>query len=602
MNSNFLNTRVSLAIRYLSKYLPYPKLGKADLIAEWKNRLLFFILGGLVLLGLVAYIPSLILSIKEKLWVVAGIDTLAYSSIIYTAFSRKMSANIKVIVSIAVFYILGVALLIILGKEGAGFNWLFVFPMLTSFFYGFRGSVFATFVNLITLILLTLTMYFDITQFSRISEYGTTGWIVNAVNFFIICTLLSFALAIIISGIDESWQKEKELIELLKENQKKLAIEKERAEESDRLKSTFLTNMSHEIRTPMNAILGFSELLSNADISPEQIKKYNKIIQLSGEQLMHIIDDIIDISKIELDQLSIKYTPVEVYKCLMEVVEIQQNKIDSLGKNLKLQTDIPNKLKNLFIESDEFRFKQIVNNLVDNAVKYTEKGMITMGYQLATRNRKPVVEFFVKDTGRGIPKEAQKKIFDRFMQADNIDFKEGTGLGLSITRGLLDLLGGNIMLQSEPGKGSEFIFTLPLVETTSTEIPGTGPIQSDVWNEKKIYIAEDDTVSFYYLSQLLKPKGARIQHALNGEELLKLIDKEIPDLILLDINMPVMDGYEAIQKIRKTYPDLPVIAQTAYAMVEEQRKCIELGCNDYIAKPIKKHNFLQLLYTYLHPS
>ena len=601
MRSN-LNKNIADAITFLSKYIPYPRLGKTDTFVEWKNRLLFFMLSGLVLLGLIAYIPSMILSIKEKLWLVAGLDTLVYMVVLYIAFSRKMSANLKVIGTIVIFYVLGVALLIFLGKDGAGFNWLFVFPLLTSFFYGFRESVYITLINFTTLVLLTIPVYFEISQFGLISEYGIEGWIVNAANFFSICTFFSFALAIIISSIDKSLQTEKNLTELLKTNQENLAIAKEKAEESDRLKSTFLANMSHEIRTPMNSILGFSELLSEPSISPEQIKKFNKIIQLSGEQLMHIIDDIIDISKIELNQLTIKYAPVNVHLCLQEVTEVQQNKIKSLGKKLKLNLIVEEEFKDLIIESDEFRLKQIVNNLIGNSIKYTEKGIITVGCTIKSMDGKKFIEFFVKDTGRGIPKEAQEKIFDRFTQADNVDFKEGTGLGLSITKGLLELLGGSIHLESEPGKGSVFYFTLPLIETTSEQTNLAQKVKSVDLKGKLIYVAEDDTVSSYYIDELLKPTKAEVRYVSNGEELLDLIGKKTPDLILLDINMPVMNGFEAVVEIRKTLPEIPVIAQTAYAMVEEQRKCIELGCNDYISKPIKKTNFLQVINKYLKPS
>jgi CheY-like chemotaxis protein len=360
--------------------------------------------------------------------------------------------------------------------------------------------------------------------------------------------------------------------------------------------------MSHEIRTPMNAILGFSGLLTEPGLPPDKVKLYNTLITISGEQLLRIIDDIIDISKIELNQMSIDIQPMHVYPGLVEIVNIMQNKIDSLKKQIKIELQVAPELQDLVIETDEIRFRQIVNNLAGNAVKYTDSGTILIGYTLKKDNGNTVAEFFVKDTGRGIPKESFEKIFNRFTQADNVDFKEGTGLGLSITKGLLDLLGGKIGLQSELDKGSEFWFTLPCntkIDLPVNEHQGRNNVKVHDYSGKIIYIAEDDEVSFYYLREILKRTKITIRHALNGKELLGLIHLQKPDLVLLDINMPEMNGFEAIQEIRKIYPHLPVIAQTAYAMTREQDKCMAHGCNGYLAKPIKPEVLLRLLNPYL---
>jgi signal transduction histidine kinase len=280
---------------FFSKFIPYPNLENKGVIVEWKNRLLFFTLGGLLVLGTIAYIPSIILSIQNKLWVIAFADTMVLISVFIIALSKKITANKKVLATILIFYFLGIVLIIFLGKDGAGFNWLFLFPILSGFFYGFRGALKATIVNILTLTLISIVLFFKPNMELMISQYNFSDWIVNSINFITISTLISFSLAVIISSIDNSLKKEMELSRLLKENQEKLAVEKLRAEESDRLKSTFLANMSHEIRTPMNAILGFSGLLTDPNISSEEKIKFNRLIQISGEQLVHIIDDIIDI-------------------------------------------------------------------------------------------------------------------------------------------------------------------------------------------------------------------------------------------------------------------------------------------------------------------
>jgi len=332
------------------------------------------------------------------------------------------------------------------------------------------------------------------------------------------------------------------------------------------------------------------------------INRYNSLINISGGQLVNIINDIIDISKIELNQIVINKTDFDVYSCLKNIVDIQQNNINQLSKDIKIIYSVPDDLAEIVINSDEMRFKQIVYNLLSNASKYTDEGIIEVGYSIKTRHEEEVIEFFVKDTGLGIPEEAFDVIFDRFIQAKNIDFQKGTGLGLSITKGLLNLLGGEIWLKSELNKGSEFFFTLPYHEIQpgqKSKPMDEKPADSYDLSDKLVYIAEDDSRSYYFLEQILKPSGIKIKQAENGKQLLDFIKVKIPDLVLLDINMPIMDGYEAIVEIRKILPDLPVIAQTAYALSEERQRCLDSGCNGYISKPINSGELLKLMKPYL---
>ncbi len=593
------------SIKLLTKIIPYPDIKGSQTFVNWKNRLLFVLLAGLVTLGFIAYIPSVILSVLEGLWGVVLVDTLVYLTVLYVAFSRKLSSQNKVNVILITLYVLGMAILVLMGQAGAGFNWLFFFPLLSGFFYGMRGVLLSTTVNIISLALLTLPVYFKTQGVGLISEYSTAGWIVNSVNFIVITSLISLALTVIISNIDKSLKKEKKMIHLLRENRKKLEEEKIRAEESDRLKSAFLANMSHEIRTPMNAILGFSDLIAGEELTPQKFRQYNSLIRMSGEQLIRLIDDIIDISKIEMNQMSIDIQPMSINSELNKIVEIHRNKVSSLGKNIQIHLQVNPELKDIILHTDKVRFKQIVNNLIGNAVKYTGSGTITVGFTLKNTDNNPVAEFFVKDTGPGIPKESFDMIFERFSQADNVSFKEGAGLGLSITKGLLDLLGGKIWLKSEPGKGSEFYFSLPYIEMKDaqiSDISNNGNGKSHNFSDKLIYIAEDDSVSFYFLTEILSASAVQIKRAQNGKELLQLIGEKVPDLVLLDIRMPVMSGLEALAELRKLHPTLPVIAQTAYAMSEERKRCLDSGCDDFISKPINKKALLKMIGYYLQNS
>ena len=363
---------------------------------------------------------------------------------------------------------------------------------------------------------------------------------------------------------------------------------KAKAIESDQLKSAFLANMSHEIRTPMNTIIGFSDLLADPNLPNEKRERFLRLVQKSGGHLLRIIDDIIDISKIESNQLKIEKVSCNINQLLMEVTESQSMlKIQKGNNAVPLKLSIPRGSDDLHILCDPTRFRQIIYNLVSNAYKYTTEGYVELGYTITEDDN--MVHFFVKDTGIGIESEMYQLIFERFRQIENQKLKKGTGLGLSITKGLVNLLGGEIWLESEVNKGSTFHFSLPCSQENKIQNVQDGNDQvADVLDLSNylVYVAEDDAFSYLLIHELLQNTKVRLKHVNNGKDLIEQINKEVPDLILLDINMPVMNGYIAVEEIRKLYPDIPVIAQTAYAMAEEKQKCLAAGCDDYISKPI----------------
>ena len=387
-----------------------------------------------------------------------------------------------------------------------------------------------------------------------------------------------------------------------KEAERTLREAKEKAEESDRLKTAFLSNMSHEIRTPMNAIVGFSDLLNNEHLKPGERAEFIAQINMGADNLMHLIDDIIDISKIEAGQIKVNMTECYLKSLLDEQMIMYRQHLERIDKThieLKLHWGFDN--EEVVIQSDPFRVKQIVTNLMNNALKFTEEGSVELG---VTQDAE-MVKIFVKDTGIGIDPEKQSIIFDRFMQGHKSKSRlyGGTGLGLAISKNLTDLLGGEIGVESAPGEGSMFWFTLPkdhIEVMKKIEIPVDKNLDYN-WKGKKILVAEDEPSNFQLISEVLKPTEVQIIWAKDGNETMELFGKhgDQLNLILMDIQMPEKNGYECTRMIKDVFPDIPVIAQTAYAMAGEKEMSIEAGCDDYIRKPIQVSQLIQTLGAYL---
>lgn len=387
----------------------------------------------------------------------------------------------------------------------------------------------------------------------------------------------------------EKYRTQLELMVTERTNQlEKEILERESAERSDRLKSAFLSNMSHEIRTPMNAIIAFSNYLRNTDISQEQREEYINYIQSSGESLLTLINDIIDISKIEAKQINIQKVNCSINPILEELYTVFENtrKIKGCsGFQIRLIKNLSN--SNPTIHTDPYRLKQILSNLLHNAMKFTEKGIINFGYDIKEEH----LVFFVKDTGVGIPSNKIEFIFERFGKIETYGNKGGAGLGLAISQNLAKLLGGELTVESVLGQGSTFYLSIPFQgdseELSPREEPQYVEKKSHNWEGKKILIAEDEDLNFKVLQIALKNTQVEIIRALNGSDAVEIVLSN-PDinLVLMDIQMPLMDGYEALNRIKQLNFHIPIIAQTAFAMVEEKNNCLRLGFNDYISKPI----------------
>jgi PAS domain S-box-containing protein len=374
----------------------------------------------------------------------------------------------------------------------------------------------------------------------------------------------------------------------LRETSRQLVLAKNKAEESDRLKTIFLANMSHEIRTPMNAILGFSDLLKTERLSLGKQRHYVGMIQAAGSQLLNIINDIVDISKLEVNQLSINLSSTCLFDIFQQSLELLQNNPLFLEKEeINLILNFPKEHKDLLVQTDPYRIRQVIDNLLNNAVKYTDKGSIELACHLEVDQDRVHMEAHIIDSGSGIPENKKNIIFERFRQAEEDQYREGAGLGLSIAKGIVELLNGKIGFSSEAGKGSDFYFTLDLMRIEDMED------EPDRFNNNipdlkglSVLIAEDDPTSFYLIKEYLRETYVDIEHARDGNELMNMLEKKVPDLLLLDINMPHKDGFECLKQIREKKYNCKIIAQTAYAMENEKERCMNSGCHGYVTKPL----------------
>jgi signal transduction histidine kinase len=389
----------------------------------------------------------------------------------------------------------------------------------------------------------------------------------------------------------------------MKRTEMDLIKAKERAEESDRLKSAFLANMSHEIRTPLNGILGFTELLTMSDLDEKERQGYLDIIRKGGDRMLNIINDIIDISKIESGQMKVSLTRTNIREQIDSIYNFFFHEAQVKGILLIAKNTLPE--DDAIIETDADKIYAIQTNLIKNAIKFTTSGYVEFGFEKKNEH----LEFIVKDTGIGINKEQKEFIFERFRQGSDSLARgfEGTGLGLSISKAYVEMLGGKIWFESDYGKGTVFHFTIPYhLQSGTRSVPADSfPVQTLKNNRKDlvIFIVEDDKHSELYLTRLLSPFSKKIFNAETGTEAIEICRSNPDiDLVLMDIELPEMDGYEACRQIRQFNKNVIIIAQTAFGLAGDREKALDAGCDDYISKPIHSKLLIGLIDKYFGKS
>jgi two-component system, sensor histidine kinase and response regulator len=389
----------------------------------------------------------------------------------------------------------------------------------------------------------------------------------------------------------------KERTSELEKTNRELIASNDRAQASDRLKTAFIQNISHEIRTPLNGILGFGTLLAEPDITEEDKQYYFDLMQTSSIRLTNTITNYMDISLIVSDNMEVNSNMINVNNKLKKIKTKFQPLSDE--KNLSLILSIPEDQREHYIQTDPELLLKIISHLLDNAIKFTHEGFITLGYTV----KKEIVEFYVKDTGIGIDADAQERIFDSFIQGDTSNTREyeGSGLGLTISNKMAQMIGGHIWFQSKKGEGSIFYFSLSKYEILNDPNNNNNNITFDNVDEYpfknlKILIVEDDEISAIFLKEIVRKFCKDFILVRNGLEAIDAcLNHPDIDLILMDIKMPKMDGYEATRQIRKFNKDVIIIAQTAYALKGDREKAMKAGCNDYSAKPINQNLIMELI-------
>jgi PAS domain S-box-containing protein len=384
-------------------------------------------------------------------------------------------------------------------------------------------------------------------------------------------------------------------IELINE----LNLEKNKAEESDRLKTAFLHNISHEIRTPLNGIVGFSNLLTQPGVAQGDTSEYVSFINSCSDQLLAIINDIVSIATLEAGQEKLQESTVDLNKMMNRVLSQFSTKANEKGLEIDFTTGLPD--DNCLIVADETKLIQLLSNLIGNSVKFTGKGGVKFGYVI----KHEFVEFYVQDSGIGIPENMHEVIFDRFRQVNNTLSLNtgGTGLGLSISKSYVELMGGRIWLKSIPGERTVFFFIIPYKSVSGGySAPKISPAIHDkeFLRDRVILVAEDEEINFRLIKGMLASTGVKFIHVYNGADAVeKCKTNEVIDLVLMDLKMNVMDGFTAAGFIRNIRPELPIIAQSALALVGDRHRAIEAGCTDYISKPLRKASLIALLEKYL---
>jgi signal transduction histidine kinase/CheY-like chemotaxis protein len=612
MLKNFHHFWDSYVQFYLTNYSSGDRIAEEGL-PYLRDKLFISILLIVFPLCLIAYVPSVFVCIKTKELVLGICDTVAVIALFYVFFSKTATINFRKLVFSLALYLLSVFILIKLGTRGPAIIILISLSLLITLFQGRTAGIISASLNTVIYFIILIVLPLASVDLKIFHDYSLISEIGVGVNIVVFNTIIVLSAGSIVDHLNESYLKERELQSLLKEESKELLESKLKAEESDRLKSAFLSNISHEIRTPMNGIIGFSYLISDPELNLDDRNEFIRLIQKSGDRMLNVINQIVDISRIEAGSMDLLIKEVNINEQVENVYRLMKPEADEKNILFSYKAGISN--RKAIIKTDREKLETILINLVNNAIKFTDFGSIEIGYIIRSgesflgsvynsedQDIPQEVFFYVNDTGIGIPADRLKAIFNSFIQADIYDreAREGLGLGLSIAKSYVEMLGGKMGVESESGKGSSFYFTIPCnvkeePEGTLDIILTNDLMESEALN-LNILIAEDDEISSLLLGQMVSKISKNTIYADNGREAVEACRSNPDiDLILMDIRMPEMDGLEATKLIRQFNTRVIIIAQTAFVMAGEKTMALDAGCNDFISKPVIEEELLNMI-------
>ncbi len=436
-------------------------------LKQWQAGFFTEIMYILVTLSTFIYIPSVLMCIRDELVLLAIVDSIVFFAVMFIFFKRKMRLHLRKVILIISFFILGLALLHTMGWIGPGLFYLLATSVFATLLFSRKAGFIIWIMNTIVIVLFTVLLHYGIVDGSLFPGLDSVSLLTIGLNFLLLNLAFVVAISSLVEALQKKIQSEIEISEQLKEEMRLHEIAKERAEESERLKSAFLANMSHEIRTPMGSILGFAGLLKRKSLTEQKQQEFVRIIEQSGERLMNIINDIIDISKIESGVTRLNIDVTNINDQVQHVYDLLKIDAQQAGVTLNISNGLPR--EQAFIKTDQEKVLAVLINLVKNALKFTDSGEINFGYTVVSNDKSDELLFSIHDTGIGIPEEMLDSVFNRFIriEAENRKRREGTGLGLSISKAYVEMLGGRIWVESVVQKGSTFYFTIPYLAVDS---------------------------------------------------------------------------------------------------------------------------------------
>jgi len=553
-----------------------------------KILLLCLTIGGIVVA------LNILHAINLHLWLVVAVNVFIYSNLVLLHFTTFKQFSVRAVFTLLILYLIGLIAVLCFGPYGSGMIWLFVLVIFAGLLLGLKSMFIALAIIFFTFTIISVLIFFNLLDSLLISHYRFVEWIITSFSFLFLGALLGIVVSVAHKFINDVMVIAKKSDGQLKEEIGETGKLKIGIEEAKTANCNFISNLSNKIDAPLLAINRLAEMMNAEGVTAPEKDMYATLMAEKGTSLLQMFNDIIEFSKIQFGELVLQPNECFINKLIKDLYTVyceKQTKMNLGHIELRIKVAIDN--NDFIIITDSFRLRQILDKLLDNALKYTSNGFIEFGYILKTNKS---LLFYVKDSGIGIPSEMQNSIFDSFVKYNHESAQTGTGIGLSIAKRLVEALQGSLLVESTPDKGTMFYFSIP-TNYYSDLVIESPPVYK--WDDKVVLIVEDDKNNLFLIKETLASTGIQILWASDGLQAVNIFTSRRIDIVLMDIMIPGINGYETTKIIRQFAPKTPIIAQTAYVFSEERQKALEVGCNDYITKPINPTILLSSMDKYL---